>query len=112
MIYLTDTIVATDADILGDTRLSSIPYVGTLVLEFSGSLNTTTNHYLLTIQLPDGSVPVDSQRVTANAAALEGILDDRTVDRFSFPSGLGGHFTISLTEVGTATCAWRVVLAP
>ncbi len=112
MIYLTNSIAATVADILNDTRLSSIPYGGQLTLQCLGSLNSLANHYTVTIQLPDGKVPVDDQRVSANDSGVEGVLDSRMLDQFTFPAAQGGHFTISFTETGAATLAWRVVLRP
>lgn len=112
MIYESAVIVATDADILNGTRLNSIPYGGMLTLEFSANLSNATNRYNLTIQLPGGDVPVDSQQVPGTNPALDGVLDERTLLRFTFPAGQGGHFTISLTETGTAIAIWRAVLRP
>ncbi len=112
MIYLTDTIAATTADILANTRLSSIPYVGNITIQCLAGLNSLANHYDITIQLPDGKVPVDSQRVSANDSGVEGVLDNRMLDQFTFPAIFGGHFTINFTETGAATLAWRVVLRP
>jgi len=112
VIYLTDSINATDTDILANTRLSSIPYIGNITIQASASTNTATNNFRITIQLPDGKVPVDNQLVTANAAAVQGILDTRTLDQWTFPALFGGHFTISLTETGASSCTWRVVLRP
>ncbi len=115
MIYLTGVEATTNTDILNNTRLSSIPYVGQLTIQCLANLNNATNRYALTIQLPDGTVPVDSQFVSAGQeveGALGGQLDDRLLDQWSFPSGLGGHFTISFTETGTAIVTWRVVLSP
>lgn len=112
MIYESNVIVATNADILNGTRLNAIPYGGKLTLEFQADLNTATNHYLLTIQLPNGDVPVDSQLVMSTNPALDGVLDERTLMRFSFKASQGGHFNISLTETGAAICTWRAVLSP
>lgn len=113
MIYLTGSEAATNADILNGTRLSSIPFVGTLTIQCLANLNNATNRFSITIQLPGGEVPVDAQFVSAGQeveGALGGQLDDRLLDQWSFPSGLGGHFTISFTETGTAIATWRVVL--
>jgi len=113
MIYLTGSEAATNTDILNGTRLSSIPYIGTLTIQCLANLNNATNRFAVTIQLPGGEVPVDSQFVSAGQeveGALGGQLDDRLLDQWSFPSGLGGHFTISFTETGTAIVTWRVVL--
>jgi len=114
MIYLRSTIVATLADLLNNTRLSSIPFNGTLVVQAQANLGNATNNYAITIQLPDGLVPVDAQQVAAGQEgdALGGQLDTRYLDMWSFPAPQGGHFTISLTETGTAICTTRVVLRP
>lgn len=116
MIYLGATIAASDADILLNTRLSAIPYsAGTITMQFLANLNNATNNYVLTIQLPDGSVPVDGQPVLAGQeveGALGGQIDSRLAMMFSFPAPQGGHFTVSLTETGTALCTWVAVLRP
>lgn len=115
MIYLTGVEAATNTDILLNTRLTSIPYVGQLTIQVLANLNNSIARFTITIQLPDGSVPVDSQFVSGNQdveGALGGQLDDRFLDQWSFPSGLGGHFTISLTATGVAIATWRVVLSP
>ncbi len=114
MIYLRSTIVATNSDLLNATRLSAIPYNGQLVIQAMANLGNATNNYAITIQLPNGEVPVDSQQVAAGQEgdALGGQLDSRYLDMWSFPAPQGGHFTISLTETGTAICTTRVVLRP
>jgi len=108
-----NVIVATNADILNGTRLNAIPYNGTLTFEVMANLANATNRYTMTIQLPNGDVPVDSQTVPAGQevdGALGGQLDDRLLFRMSFPAFQGGHFNISLTETGTAVCTWQAVL--
>jgi len=116
MIYLGATIVASDADILNNTRLSSIPYSGGILTVLAmANLNNATNGYTMTIQLPDGSVPVDAQPVLAGQeveGALGGQLDSRLMMQFSFPAPQGGHFTIAFTETGTAIATWVAVLRP
>lgn len=112
MIFEQAIIVATDADILNGTRLNSIPYNGQLTVQVSANLANATNNWVLTIQLPGGDVPVDSQIVCATNPALDGVLDQRTLTQFTFPATQGGHFTISLTETGTAIAIWRAVLRP
>ncbi len=114
MIYLRSTVIATTADLLANTRLSNIPYNGQLVVQAQANLGNATNNYTITIQLPDGKVPVDTQQVAAGleADALGGQLDERYLDMWSFPAPQGGHFTITLTETGTAICTTRVVLRP
>lgn len=110
IIYESATIVATDTDVLNGTRLNSIPYAGILTLEFLADLNNATNRYTLTVQKPGGDVPVDSQEVPGANPSLGGVLDDRQLLRFSFAAPQGGHFTVSLTESGTAIATWRAVL--
>lgn len=110
MIYESAVIAATNTDVLNGTRLNAIPYNGILTLEVQASLADATNSYTLTVQLPNGDVPVDSQIVPGNNPALGGVLDERTLLRMSFPATQGGHFVISLTEAGTALCIWRAVL--
>lgn len=115
MIYLRENIVGTNVDILNDTRLSSIPYGGQLTIQCMANLSNATNNYAITIQLPDGKVPVDGQVVGAGQeveGALGGQLDNRLLDQWTFPASQGGHFTISFTETGTAILTWRVVLRP
>jgi len=114
VIYLTGVEVGTIADILNDTRLSSIPYGGQLVIQMQANLSNATNRYVCTIQLPDGKVPVDAQQVMAGQEgdALGGQLDQRYLTQWSFPAAQGGHFTISVTETGAAILAWRIALRP
>lgn len=112
MIYETNVITATNTDVLNGTRLNAIPYGGQLTLDFLADLNNATNNYVLTVQLPNGDVPVDGQLVPGANPALGGVLDERQLMRFSFRATQGGHFTVSLTESGAAICTWRAVLKP
>jgi len=112
MILETAVIIATDTDVLSGTRLNAIPYNGQLVFELQADLNNATNNFAVTIQLPNGDVPVDSQLVPGCNPALGGVLDERTLLRFAFAATQGGHFNISLTETGAAICTWRAILSP
>lgn len=112
MIYESATIVATDTDVLLGTRLNAIPYNGTLTIDLSANLAVAANSWAVTVQEPNGDVPVDAQLVPANGDAAAGVLDERTLLRFTFRATQGGHFTISLTETGTAIAIWRAVLSP
>ncbi len=114
MIYLKFNLVATNSDLLNNTRLTSIPNNGQLVIQAQANLGNATNNYAITIQLPGGEVPVDGQQVAAGQEgdALGGQLDARYLDQWSFPAYQGGHFTISMTETGTAVATIRVVLRP
>ncbi len=114
MIYLTGLEEASKSDLLLNTRLSSIPYGGQLTIQMSANLGNSTNNFFVTIQLPDGKVPVDSQRVTAGDQddVLGGQLRSDYLDQWTFPAAQGGHFTIAVTESGTAILTWRIVLRP
>lgn len=112
MIQETSILSATNADALSAGRLNAIPYNGQLVLEFLSQLADATNFYTLTIALPGGDVPVDAQLVPGCNPALAGVLDERQLVRYSFAATQGGHFTVSLTESGTAVCTFRATLLP
>ncbi len=112
MIFESALIAATNTDVLSGGRLNAIPYGGTLTLQFLADLGTAAAFYSLTIQLPSGEVPVDNQIVPASGSGADMVLDNRELLQFSFPAGQGGHFTISLTETGTAVCAFVAVLRP
>jgi len=112
MILETAVEAATNADILAGTRLNAIPYNGQLILEVQANLNNATNNFTLTVQLPNGDVPIDAQLVPGNNPSLDGVLDERTLLRLSFPASQGGHFQIALTETGTALATWRAILSP
>lgn len=112
MILESAIVAATNTDILSTGRLNAIPYNGTLTLQFLADLGNTTSHYLLTLQKPNGDVPIDNQIVPASGSGLDGVLDDRELLQVTFQATQGGHFTVSLTEVGTATVMWRAILKP
>jgi len=103
---------ATNTDILSAGRLNAIPHNGVLYVELQAELADATNFYTVTIQLPGGDVPIDAQLVPGVNPALAGVLDERTLWRTEYPASQGGHFTISLTESGTATCIARITLLP
>lgn len=112
MIYESNIVSATNTDLLSGGRLNSIPYNGKLTLEFLANLADATNYWTLTIQKPDGDVPIDAQLVPGGNPSLAGVLDDRQLLRMTFNATQGGHFTVSLTESGTAICMYRAVLSP
>lgn len=110
MIFESSLISATNADVLSVGRLNAIPYAGLLTLRFLADLGDATNNYVLTLQLPGGEVPVDAQVVQASGAGTDMLIDDREVMQFEFAAPQGGHFVVSLTENGTATCAFQAIL--
>lgn len=112
MIFESTNILATNTDVLSTGRLNAIPYGGALTLRFLADLGTAAANYVLTIQLPDGSVPVDAQLVPASASGADMNMDSREVLQFTFNATQGGHFTVSLTETGTAVCAFQAILRP
>jgi len=112
MIQERDIIAATNTDLLAGGRLNSIPYAGTLTVELQSQFADATNQYRLTLQLPNGDVPIDNQLVPGCNPAIAGVIDDRTKFIMSFRAASGGHFVISLTETGTAVCTFCVTLTP
>lgn len=112
MIFESSQIEATNTDVLSVGRLNAIPYNGTLILRFLADLATAAARFVLTIQLPGGEVPVDSQLVQASSSGADGVLDEREVMTFKFNATQGGHFIVSLTETGTAVCMFQAILTP
>ncbi len=116
MIYLTGIETASVVDLLNNTRLSSIPYSrGMMIIQMQANLANATNQFACTIQLPDGSVPVDNQVVPCGQPVEEvlgGVLNDRYMTEWAFPAAQGSHFSIELTETGAAILTWRIVLSP
>ncbi len=116
MIYLTGIETGTNTDLLNNTRLSSIPYSrGVLTVQMQTNLANATNQYTCTIQLPDGTVPVDTQVVPCGQPVEEvlgGVLNDNYLTQWTFAAPQGGHFTIAIAETGAAILTWRIVLRP
>ncbi len=110
MIFESRLIIATDTDVLSVGRFNSIPYNGVLTLRFLADLGTDAANYSLTLQLPGGEVPVDAQRVNASGAATDMLMDERELLQFTFQAITGSHFVVSLTETGTAVCAFQAIL--
>jgi predicted secreted hydrolase len=112
MIFESRLISATNTDVLSVGRLNSIPYNGQLTLRFLADLGDVTNNYSLTLQKPNGDVPVDGQLVNVSGAGTDGTMKDDEVMQFTFSATQGGHFVVSLTENGTATCMFQAILRP
>lgn len=111
MIVETYHLTASNTDVLvAPSRLAAIPYAGVLVLELQASENTATNNFEITVQLPNGDVPVQDVRIY-DGATLGGMNAD---DKYSlsFPVAQGGHLLLSATETGTATLDIRCTLMP
>ncbi len=110
MIWESTNILATNTDVLSVGRLNAIPYNGKLTLRFLADLATAAAQYVLTIQKPGGEVPVDAQLVQASSSGADGVMDERELMQFVFSASQGGHFTVSLTETGTAVCMFQAIL--
>lgn len=104
-------LTATDTDVLAaPSRLAAIPYDGQLILEFQADANDGTNYWEVTIQLPDGSTPLDAVLIPEGANAGSINADDKYT--LSFPVAQGGHVTVHATETGTAVLDVRATLMP
>lgn len=112
MILESGVLTATNTDVMSTGRLNAIPYNGRLVMQFLASEASATNHFDLTIQKPNGDVPIDAQICPAHSLAVGGVLDSREWLELVFDASQGGHFTVNATETGTALLAYRFVLSP
>ena len=111
MIVETYRIASTDSDILNaPSRLTSIPYDGQLILEFQASANDGTNYGELTVQLSDGSTPLENVRVPEGVT--DGALNANDKYVVSVPAIQGGHIIVALTVNGTVATQVRATLMP
>lgn len=112
MIVESYDLTATNTDVLaaGTSRLASIPYNGTLFLEFQADVSVAANHFDVTIQLPDGDVPL--QNVWIPEGANAGSINANDKYQVSFDVSMGGHVTVNCTETGTAILSIRATLMP
>ncbi len=105
MILESTNIIATNTDVLASpSRLNSIPRNGLLRIRLLADLGNAANNFVLTLQEPDGNVPVEAQRVQASSSGLDMVMDDRELMEFKFNAIQGAHFVVSLTMTGTAVC--------
>jgi hypothetical protein len=102
---------ATDTDVLGaPSRLAALPYNGTLIVEMQSQQNDGTNFFQVTIQLPDGSTPLDLVTIPSGATDTAINLNDKYT--VAVPATSGGHILIQATENGTAVLDMRCTLMP
>jgi len=103
---------STQNDLLqAPSRLAAIPFNGTLTLEISAQVCSSTNHVDLTLQLPEGEVPVDAQIVPENGYDnANWMLHSDTMLVFQFDATQGGHFLISVVETGSCPYIVRATL--
>lgn len=111
MIVESYQITADNTDLLAaPSRLAAIPYDGQLVLEFQADVNDASNYWEVTIQLPDGSTPLNNVRIPEGANAGSVNLNDKY--SLAFPVAQGGHVTVDCDETGTAVLDVRATLMP
>ncbi len=110
-ILITGVELASNTNLLSGTRLESIP-AGARFLHFrcSANVNDGTNNFLLTIELPNGLIPVDAQEVPADANNNTGVLNERSLMQWTWPAVVGGRFIINATETGAAIFTWLAQL--
>lgn len=102
-----------NTDILQGGRLQTVPKGGLLTFELQGSDSDNTNFYTVSVQLPDGTTPMNGVRVPCgNSTGLAGVIDVRTCLTVSFPIGQGGHCVFSCVETGDAELTHRVTFTP
>lgn len=113
MISETYWITQDNNDVLkAPSRLAAIPFNGVLTIEVSTNNAHDANHADISIQLPDGDVPVDGQMIPANGYDdTEGVLHNETMLVYQFEAGQGGHFLIGIDETGTSNVILRATLA-
>lgn len=113
VIVLSDLLVATNVDILNSTRLQTVPANGTLTFLMSASDAIAANKVLVSIQMPDGSNPMDGVLVPqGGAAGVTGILDERTLLGYTGYVEAGGHAVFSIVETGDTEFMYRVIYQP
>lgn len=114
MILESGTLSASDADLLSIGRLNALPYNGTLTLQFQVAVSDGSDEWRLTLQKPNGDVPIDAQLIPAGRSGDVGVLDESRLLQTSYPATQGGHFTVSVTKVGASAnlLAWRAILSP
>ena len=112
MILEAGVITATNTDLMSVGRLNAIPYNGMLTMQFQADEATAVKNFSLTVQKPNGDVPIDKQIVHAGAVGAVGTLDSRTWLELKFQATQGGHFNVALEETGNAILAYRLILSP
>lgn len=111
VIVETFALSADNTDILAaPSRLAAMPSDGTLIIEMSATEANGTNYGKVTIQLPDGSVPIDDQVLPANGmSTADGLIHDETALTLTAQVEQGGHVTVAYDETGTVAEAFFIV---
>jgi hypothetical protein len=111
MIVETFDLTASDTDVLAaPSRLASIPYTGTLIIELQANANDGTNYWQVTIQLPNGDVP--AERINVPAGASTGGMNSDDKYRLTIPVTTGGHVLVDALLTGATGLFVRATLMP
>lgn len=102
-------LTATTVDVLAaPSRLAAIPANGVLTIEATANDADVTNQGLLTLQLPNGDIPMQDLMIPSgnpfNAADV--VLDTNTELLIQMVVTQGGHVGLDYTEVGTVGIAF------
>ncbi len=110
-IILTGLEAGSNTNVLANSRLETIP-AGASFLHFrcSANLGNAANNFVITIELPLGTIPIDGQQVPANGDGATGVLDERTLMQWTWEALPGGRFNIAIVETGTALFFWLAQL--
>jgi len=102
---------ATNADVLSaPSRLAALPYSGTLTLEFQAANNTLTAFWAVSVQMPNGDVPLDSVRIPEGVT--DGGLNRDDKYQITVPATQGGHILVDAQETGVSVLIIRATLMP
>lgn len=110
-ILITGLESASNTNLLANTRLETIPaYSSFLHFRCSAANNSAANFFTLTIELPNGAIPIDGQRVPANGDGAGGVLDERTLLQWTWAAVIGGRYIFSVVETGATEFVWLAQL--
>lgn len=100
-------LVASDADVLAaPSRLAAIPSNGELTIEVSATDNDGVNFGQLTVQLPNGDIPMQLVTIPFSGNSTDGMLDSNTELIIVMSVGQGGHVLLQYVENGTVVQAF------
>lgn len=101
------SLVASDADILAaPSRLAAIPSNGQLTVEVSVTDNDSVNFGQLTVQLPNGDIPLQLVTIPISGNTTDGMLDSNTEMIIIMEVTQGGHVLLQYVENGTVVQAF------
>lgn len=108
IIVETYALAADNTDILAaPSRLAAMPADGTLTIEMSATEANGTNYGQVSIQLPDGSNPLDTVTLPANGlSTADGVINDDTSLNLVVEVEKGGHVLVAYDETGTVAEAF------